>query len=75
VACSATLIQFLPHGDLILHREPIYEGTDFLLKQLYIGGHSDVIAGCNVGLLSHLLRRAVDNKKRRSVTLRRFLLH
>jgi methionine-gamma-lyase len=33
-AISTTLLQFLRPGDVILHSEPIYGGTDYLLKHI-----------------------------------------
>lgn len=33
-AISTTLLQFLRPGDVILHSEPVYGGTDFLLKHI-----------------------------------------
>jgi len=33
-AISTTLLQFLRPGDVVLHSEPIYGGTDYLLKQI-----------------------------------------
>jgi methionine-gamma-lyase len=33
-AISTTLLQFLSPGDIILHSEPVYGGTDYLLKQI-----------------------------------------
>ncbi|MEZ4736187.1 MAG: cystathionine gamma-synthase family protein [Caldilineaceae bacterium] len=33
-AISTTLLQFLRPGDVILHSEPVYGGTDFLLKHV-----------------------------------------
>ena len=33
-AISTTLLQFLKPGDVVVHSEPVYGGTDFLLKQV-----------------------------------------
>jgi methionine-gamma-lyase len=33
-AISTTLLQFLSPGDVILHSEPVYGGTDYLLKHI-----------------------------------------
>ncbi|MFN8494704.1 MAG: cystathionine gamma-synthase family protein [Caldilineaceae bacterium] len=33
-AISTTLLQFLKPGDVILHSEPVYGGTDYLLKHI-----------------------------------------
>jgi methionine-gamma-lyase len=36
-AISTTLLQFLRPGDIVLHSEPIYGGTDYLLKHVLPG--------------------------------------
>jgi methionine-gamma-lyase len=33
-AISTTLLRFLSPGDVVLHSEPVYGGTDYLLKQI-----------------------------------------
>jgi methionine-gamma-lyase len=58
-AISTTLLQFLKPGDLILHSEPVYGGTDYFINHVLPSLNIDVIpfhAGCSAGEMERCLK-------------------
>lgn len=60
-AISTTILTFLRPGDVVLHSEPVYGGTDFLLKQILPQFGIRVVgfaAGAGEGAIAAALSRA-----------------
>jgi methionine-gamma-lyase len=65
-AISTTLLAFVRPGDLILHSEPVYGGTDFLLKQI-LPQFGVQVVGFRAGtppeaVYADLLRRGIGDR-------------
>jgi methionine-gamma-lyase len=56
-AISTTLLAFLSPGDVVLHSEPVYGGTDFLLKHIL-----PRFGIRTVGVPAHLGQAAIEEK-------------
>lgn len=58
-AISTTLLAFLSPGDVVLHSEPVYGGTDFLLKHILPRFHIRT-----VGVSAHLGQATLEERLR-----------
>jgi methionine-gamma-lyase len=68
-AISTTLLAFLSPGDVVLHSEPVYGGTDFLLKHIL-----PRFGIRTVGVPAHLGQAAIEERLRDQAIARQLAL-
>jgi methionine-gamma-lyase len=68
-AISTTLLAFLTPGDVVLHNEPIYGGTDYLLKHIL-----PRFGIRTVGVPAHLGQAAIEERMRERAIAERLAL-
>ena len=68
-AISTTLLAFLSPGDVVLHSEPVYGGTDYLLKHIL-----PRFGIRTVGVPAHLGQAAIEEKLRDRAVAERLAL-
>ncbi len=71
-AIATTLLTFLRPGDAVVHSEPLYGGTHYLLHQVLADlgvGRTSFPAGCNAAELEEALRRGAAMGRLRVVFL------